>query len=54
MNNPVHSGRLGGTLFALPNDARVFRCSVTARAKNMENLGAVPGRSLICYDAGGQ
>ena len=20
----------------------------------MENLGAVPGRSLICYDAGGQ
>ena len=23
-------------------------------AKNMENLGAVPGHSLICYDAGGQ
>ena len=33
MNNPVHSGRLGGTLFALPNDARVFRCSVTASCK---------------------
>jgi hypothetical protein len=39
MNNPVRSGRLGGTLFALPNDVRVFRCSVTGSCKEHGKSG---------------